>query len=99
MLITFKTKSYADIVMFGEVGKKMLKFMGFGDAVPGAIVKADLPEALQNLRNALDQIPEPSVQQDPGEDEQPEISLRTRALPLIKLLESAIADDNNVNWN
>ena len=53
MLITFKTKSYANIVMFGDVGTKMLEMMDFGVSVPGAIVAEDVPRALNNLKQAL----------------------------------------------
>ena len=49
MLITFKTKSYANIMMFGDVGLKMLKMMDFGVSVPGAIIAEDVPRALRNL--------------------------------------------------
>ncbi|MGB5278463.1 MAG: DUF1840 domain-containing protein [Gammaproteobacteria bacterium] len=98
MLITFKTKAYANITMFGEVGRRMLEMMDFGTLVPGAIREEDVPRALANLQNALALIPEqeaPTVQAD---EDQPFVSLHTRAVPLLELLRAAIADETYVSW-
>jgi len=98
MLITFKSKAYANITMFGDVGQKMLEMMAFGNMVPGSIDAADVPRALQNLRAALAKLPSP-VETDGGDDDDPPaIGLYTRALPLIELLEAAIADETYVSW-
>jgi len=35
MLITLKTKSYADITMFGDVAIKLLQMTGHSGTVPG----------------------------------------------------------------
>lgn len=43
MLITFKTKAYANITMFGDVGRRMLEMMDFGTSLPGAIREEDVP--------------------------------------------------------
>jgi len=98
MLITFKTKSYANITMFGEIGQKLLEMMDFGVSVPGAIIAEDVPRALSNLQNRLESVVE--VVEPVGEagDDQPAVSLRTRAVPLLELLQSAVADENIVRW-
>ncbi len=98
MLITFKTKAYANITMFGDVGRKMLEMMGFGDSVPGAIRAEDVPRALANLRAGLAQLPEQVEPAGDADDDQPAVSLHTRAVPLIELLEAAIADETYVSW-
>jgi len=98
MLITFKTKSYANIMMFGEVGLKMLEMMDYGVKVPGAIIAEDVPQALSNLQNRLEtlvEVVEPAGEANEGE---PAVSLHTRAVPLIELLQSAVADENIVRW-
>ena len=98
MLITFKTKAYANITMFGDVGRRMLEMMDFGTSMPGAISAEDVPRALANLNNALALIPQqdaPAVQVD---EDQPTVSLHTRAVPLLELLRAAIADDTYVSW-
>lgn len=98
MLITFKTKSYANITMFGDVATKLLKMMDFGVSVPGAILTEDVSQALGNLKQGLEsemEVVEPAGDADEG---QPAVSLHTRAVPLIELLQSAIDDQNLVRW-
>ena len=98
MLVTFKCRAYADITMFGNVAVQFLQMMGFGEQVPGALRIEDVPEALDNLRRGLEQIPD-QLQPAGNEDaEQPTTSLQTRALPLLELLQAAIADETRVRW-
>ena len=98
MLVTFKTKSYANITMLGEVGLKLLKLIKFGDKVPGGIVSADISLALDNLQQGLQGIPKDTTVDHDTDDDQPAINLHTRAIPLIELLQAAVADDNDVRW-
>ena len=98
MLITFKTKAYANITMFGDVGRQMLEMMAFGTSVPGAINAEDVPQALKNLEQALDKLPEQVESAGDAEDDQPAVSLHTRAVPLVELLQAAVADENYVRW-
>jgi hypothetical protein len=98
MLITFKTSAYANITMLGDVGRKMLEMMAFGSSVPGAILSTDVPAALDNLQMALGKLP-PQVEPagEAGEDE-PAVSVHTRAIPLVELLQAAAADETHVRW-
>ena len=99
MLVTFKCRAYADITMFGNVAVQFLQMMGFGEQVPGALRIEDVPKALGNLRRGLEQIPD-QLQPAGNEDaEQPTTSLHTRALPLLELLQAAIADETRVRWD
>ncbi len=98
MLVTFKSKSYADITMFGEVGLSLLKLMDYGVTVPGAIIAADVGKALKNLQQGLLKIPEEVEHEEDEDDESPSVNLPTRALPLIELLQAANKDDNDVRW-
>lgn len=97
MLITFKTKSYANITMFGDIGLKMLEMMDYGLAVPGGIVADDVVSALNNLKQALVKLPE-DISTKQGEDDQPKVSIHTRAVPLLELLQSAVDNDDLVRW-
>jgi hypothetical protein len=98
MLITFKTKSYANITMFGDVATKLLKMMDFGVSVPGAIIAEDVPQALSNLEKGLESVMEVVEPAGDADEDQPAVSLHTRAVPLIELLQSAIDDENLVRW-
>jgi hypothetical protein len=98
VLITFKSKSYANILMMGEAGNKMLEMMDFGMSVPGAIDARDVATALANLKRALDKIPRQIKPAEDAEEDEDAISLHTRSIPLIELLEAAVADEEHVRW-
>ena len=98
MLITFKTKAYANITMFGDVGRKMLEMMAFGSSVPGAIDTEDVPAALVNLQTALEKMPQQVEPAGDAGDDQPAVSLHTRAVPLLALLRAAIDEETYVRW-
>jgi hypothetical protein len=97
MLVTFTTDAYADITMFGDVALNMLKMMGHSATVPGAILAADVPEALSRLTVAIDTEKASSVVVDKDADE-PVVSMTNRALPLINLLTAAVKAESNVMW-
>jgi hypothetical protein len=98
MLITFKTRSYANITMFGDVAKNILEMMDFSVVVPGAIVAKDVARALENLQSGLESVPDIAPPEVDNDDVQPVVGLHTRAIPLIELLQSAVRDDNDVMW-
>ena len=97
MLVTFTTKTYADITMFGDVALALLKIMGHSTKVPGAILAADVPAALARLQAAMD-AEKDLPPADDTDDEEPVVSMTHRALPLIGLLEAAIKAEANVMW-
>lgn len=97
MLVTFTTDAYADITMFGDVALTMLKMMGHSPAVPGAVLAADVPEALTRLKAAVEAEKLPPPRLENVEDE-PEVSTAHRALPLINLLSAATKAEKNVMW-
>jgi len=97
MLVTFTTKAYADITMFGDVAIAMLKMMGHSGTVPSAIRAEDVPEALRQLKAAVaaGKAPPPHVDKDADE---PPVSTEHRAMPLIELLTAAAKDGCGVMW-
>jgi len=97
MLVTFTTDAYADITMFGDVALSMLKMMGHSATVPGAILAADVPEALNRLTAALEAEKSTPPVEDKEADE-PAVSMAHRGLPLINLLAAAAKDGCNVMW-
>ena len=98
MLVTFKTKAYADITMFGDIALAMLKMMGHSATVPGAILAEDVPVALNRLTDiiAKDKALPPKENEDQGG---PGVSTAHRVLPLIQLLSAAAKENCNVMWN
>ncbi len=102
MLVTFTCNAHENITMFGDIAVHLLKKMGQSGTVPGAILIEDIPAALTTLTQSIEQdkqqpSPAASVKGDDDDDE-PSISLRHRALPLIELLQSAIKGKCNVMW-
>lgn len=100
MLVTFKTKAYANITMFGDVAVKLLRMMGHSGTVPSAILADDIPAALERLKAAVAEEKSSGVPEDArGDDDgEPRISLAKRALPLIELLEAAARKHCDVMW-
>lgn len=97
MLVTFTTEAYADITMFGDVALTLLKMMGHRATVPGAILAADVPEALQKLTLAVE-AEDTSTPVEEDDENAPPVSLSNRALPLIELLTAASKAGTNVMW-
>jgi hypothetical protein len=109
LIVSFVTGN-GHLQMHGEAALALLRLMGHSGTVPSAILAADLPAALAALRKGLatsgDAVvpappPRPADEQDEDEARQPSIEavrLRTRAVPLIDLLERAIAAGTDLMW-
>jgi hypothetical protein len=100
MLVRFNTKS-ATITMFGDVATKLLRLMGQSGDVPGAILAADIPRAVERLKNAVNAEPDQPKQQQKGqesENAESAVGLKQRAFPLIELLERAASRGDTVMW-
>jgi hypothetical protein len=95
MLVTFTTDAHADITLFGEVAHALLKMMGHSGTVPSAILAADVPATLNRLTVAINA---ENILSPAQELQQPEVSMKNRALPLIDLLTAAAAAKANVMW-
>lgn len=108
MIVTFRSKAHADIMMFGDVAIQLLKLMGHSGAVPGALQPGDLPDALDRLKKAVtaDKATVAAAKSEQGQDderledakERP-VQLAHRALPLIELLEASVAAQCDVMWD
>lgn len=103
MLITFETKAYANITMFGDVAVTLIKLMGHSGAVPGALLADDVPDALARLKAAIEAQPDEPLDPTNGPandgEEGEHVSLAHRALPLLELLAAAAAAHENVMWD
>lgn len=85
--------------MFGDIAVTLLKMMGHSGTVPGAILAADIPPALARLQEQLQGVPRPAEREtDEDKGKEKPISLHTRAVPLIDLLERAARRGKDVVW-
>jgi hypothetical protein len=105
MLVTFSTKTHADITMFDYVAEALLRLMGQSGGVPGALLAADVPSALARLKAAIAEAGSeagpaaPNAKEERQEEEAPPpVSLRQRAYPLIGLLDAAARANADVTW-
>jgi hypothetical protein len=100
MLVTFSSKSSADITMFGDIAVQLLNMMGHKGTATSAITAEDVAAALVALEAAIEEfkhLPEADTSADEEEKDSP-VSLPHRALPLIKMLQLAVRDESFVMW-
>ena len=106
MLVTFRTKAYANITMFGDVAKQLLELMGLSGTVPSAIKAEDVPTALTRLESAIAQRQTADAAQARDDEQRRDdydaprkVTLSQRAVPLLELLRAAAAKKSDVMWD
>ena len=97
MLVTFSCKEHENVILFGSIAKRLLHLMGHSGTVPGAVLADDVSAALALLQKAI-AIEKQKPAQSLDNDDEPEVSLVHRALPLIELLQDAVKQKVNVMW-
>jgi hypothetical protein len=106
VIVRFSTR-FGQLTMHGDAAVTLLRGMGHTGTVPGAILAADLPDALARLERALETMGStpspapapPSDREDEDERErEPVITLRKRAVPLLDMTRTAIARDSDLMW-
>ena len=114
MLVRFSSVKTDAIIMHGEVAIELIRMLGATGTVPGALAAADLPAAIQRLQQQLPaagvaaggqrkftEARHEARQQDDSEADthrESPIDLRTRAAPLLDLLQRAAQADAAVMW-
>lgn len=105
MIVKFSTRVGA-LTMHGDAAVALLRAMGHSGTVPGAILAAELPGALASLQRSLDAqtraapvaAEPPEDSEDEDEERQPPVTLAMRAVPLIDMIETAIARNSDLMW-
>ena len=97
MLVTFHSKAWTSVTMFGGVAVTLLRMMGHSGTVPSALPARDVPAALDQLQQKLGVAePAPGIPYDEGDE--PQVALRARAYPLIQMLRACAREDADVLW-
>ena len=98
MLVKFRSDA-GDMTMFGDVAVALLKLMGQTGALPGALLAKDIPPALARLQQGAAAAHTPAVSgPEPDRDEEPKVSIRQRAFPLVELLERCVKMNCDLIW-
>lgn len=112
MLVKFKSKAAADVLMYGEHARRILDLLG-KDADRGVITAEETGSAVSRLENEIAQarahaateeiMHDIEVHQSTGhEDHEHEptemVSFATRAYPLLEMLRAAHREGHNVAW-
>jgi hypothetical protein len=110
-MITFKSQATGDLVMLNQHAEALLKLLGKTAAAAGIIEVVDMPLALTALRAIADPRDAEAVTAPadaecgegvdagivlPFQDEP--VSLRQRAVPLIRLIEQALSESKPIVW-
>ena len=101
MIVTFHSKDYYPITMFGEAALQLIEKMGCTPKVPGAIYAEDVPQALWQLQQNLQDLTEQTDIPVDASIERAEapVSLQTRAVPLLEMLRGAAKKQHIVSWD
>jgi Domain of unknown function (DUF1840) len=105
MLVTFHSKAWSSITLFGDVATRLLQMAGHSGTVPGALLAKDIPAATERLRQALaacgpdDEARSGTLPHTDDPDAPPPVGLRLRAHPLLELLSAAARQGEDVMWD
>ena len=109
MLVTFKSAAGADVIMFGDIAKRLVAILGKDPQdAKGIVTVEQLPGAIARMRTAIDEdkaLHKAAAQDDDEDDPDPErhgmaapVSLAQRAWPLLDLLQLAQKEGVPVVW-
>jgi hypothetical protein len=112
MLFVFKSAAAADVIMFGDVAKKLIAIIGKDpEDAKGIVTVEQLPDAIQRLRAAIDEDKARQAAHAQDEDDEKDdaaasdkrgmaapVGLAQRAWPLLDMLEASQKEAVPVVW-
>lgn len=106
MLVTFKSKAAAEILMYEKHAKPILDLLG-KEVTRGIITAAEMPQAVARLeaeieesrkREAAEQAERPEQDEEEQAARPQGVSFATRAYPLLEMLRAAQKANADVMW-
>jgi hypothetical protein len=99
MLIIFKSKAAAEVIMYEEHAKRILDLLG-KDLKRGVITAEEAPGAIARLEQ---EIAQSKPQETPDDDHEPApaargVTFATRVYPLLEMLRAAARKQQPVAW-
>ncbi len=99
MLYKFKSKAGGDVIMLEATGRQVLGVMGKGFDAKGILLPEHMPAAKTAIEAAIAQDEQTAAQADASvEEARQRISLRTRAWPLVMLIERSLKESVPITW-
>ena len=111
MIVTFQSPASGDVIMFGDVAKRMMKLMGKDVTDKGIVTVEQLPDAIARLKAAIEEdkrqragkrdedLPQTEPDRSGGaQSSRPFVTLTQRAVPLLELLEWSLKKNKPVVW-
>jgi len=102
MPITFHSEHSPDVLMLESVALELIKAMGHGGSVPGALAPVDLPAALANLERTVSAAAAraggKAAADEADVEREPQVPLAHRAGPLLAMLRTAQSEGDHVMW-
>lgn len=101
-MVRFESDAGAPVTMSEELALRFVRMSGHHETVPGAIVADDIPDALASLRRAVameQQATDDAASPGQEDDDEPPVSLSTRAFPLVRLFEAAARKRKDLLWD
>lgn len=107
MLVTFKSKAAAEVIMYEEHAKRLLDMLG-KEVEKGIIRAEEAPEAIARIEREIEELKQQAmadkVQQEEDLDGEQEreaiqtVSFSARAYPLLEMLRAAQVAGQPVIW-
>ena len=99
MLYKFKSDAGGDVIMLEASGRQVLEIMGKGFDAKGILLPDQMPAAKLALEAAIAQDESSGQEAELANDNAPKpISLRTRAWPLVTLMERSAKAKVPITW-
>lgn len=111
MLVTFKSRATADVIMFGKDARRLLKIMGKDtDDTKGIVTLEQMPTAIRKLRQAIEEEKQALAEKNTAADQDDDsddtskpgagipVNLAQRAWPLLEALEIAQKEKQPLIW-
>ena len=99
MLYKFKSDAGGDVIMLEASGRQVLAIIGKSMDAKGILLPGQMQAAKAAIEAAIaqEELP-PSDAADAQDQAKPQISLRTRAWPLVTLMDRSLKADVPITW-
>lgn len=107
MIYRFQCKASGDVIMSGATGERVLRALGLAPAVRGILEPVAMPAAIRAVESAIEHDDADRARRGASEhdhddtapaSDDPDVSLRRRAWPLVEMLRRAHEEGVPVVW-